>query len=131
MKWNSKFDEKLKYYAYAEDLDFSYCYYLKSKKENYRCIMSDQLTVRHNVSNEYRIPSYKATVMTVLHREYICYKYHPSLIYRMANAWNNLGMLLFRILRKERPVDYVKALLFLYKYHKDVLIGNFHYDEFM
>lgn len=60
-KWGLKFDENLKYYAYAEDMDFTYRYFLKSKEENLKCIMSTAATVLHNVSKEYRLPSRQRT----------------------------------------------------------------------
>lgn len=64
-KWHLRFDENLKSYAYAEDLDFTYGYYLKANAEKLRCIMSRKLVVRHNASREYRIPLRKHTFMLV------------------------------------------------------------------
>ena len=37
-KWNIRWDERLVSYAYAEDLDFTYSYYKKSKAENKKYI---------------------------------------------------------------------------------------------
>ena len=56
-----QFDENLQYYAYAEDLDFSYGVYLKAVANGKKCIMSNRLVVTHNVSTEYRTPTKKAT----------------------------------------------------------------------
>lgn len=126
-KWAIRFDEKLSSYAYAEDLDFSYGYYLKACQENLKCIMSRLITVRHNVSNEYRIPKRNHIFMSVLHRYYISNKYKLPM-YELHNFCCNLGLFLFKIIKKERPIDILDAQLFYYRHRSDILQGIFH-DE--
>ncbi|NDV66987.1 glycosyltransferase family 2 protein [Bacteroides sp. 224] len=131
MKWNIKFDENLQYYAYAEDLDFTYTYYKKSHQEGKKCIMSNDVIVKHNVSQEYRTPSKKATYMFIIHREYLSYKHFKSPFYRFATRWANIGDYLYRIIYKQKASDIFKAQLFCDKYRKDIKQGIFHYDLFM
>lgn len=123
-----QFDENLQYYAYAEDLDFSYGVYLKAVANGKKCIMSNRLVVTHNVSTEYRTPTKKATYMNYLHRYYICKKYHLNVV---KFWWSNLGDLVYRFLKKEPLSDYVSALLFLIKHKKTVAKGLFLYEKFM
>ena len=123
-----QFDENLQYYAYAEDLDFSYGVYLKAVANGKKCIMSNRLVVTHNVSTEYRTPTKKATYMNYLHRYYICKKYHLNVV---KFWWSNLGDLVYRFLKKEPLSDYVSALLFLIMHKKTVAKGLFLYEKFM
>lgn len=125
---NCRFDEHLQYYAYAEDLDFSYGVYLHADKCGKKCIFSNRLIVNHNVSTEYRTPTRKATFMNYLHRYYICKKYKLSTI---KFWWSNIGDFLFRLLKKESLSDYFRAISFLICNRKDVSKGNFLYEKFM
>lgn len=129
-KWDLSFDEHLQSYAYAEDLDFTYSYYKCSIKEGYKCILSNKLIVKHNASQEYRIPSKSSTYMIVLHREYLSHKHHPQIIYKLANLWSNLGFLIYKLIKKEKPIDLIKAQFFCFSHYRDILQGNFHYNEF-
>lgn len=129
--WNLQFDEHLKYYAYAEDLDFSYSLYLKAKKENKSTIVSTKLTVRHNVSKEYRIPTQKQTYMMILHRRYIGAKLMAGWKSRILCLWSDLGTFLYRLTRKEPALDIVRAYVFYLTHRKDIVEGNFHYEYFM
>ena len=132
LRWNLRFDEKLQYYAYAEDLDFSYGFYLNAKRENLKCIMSNKLIVNHRVSNEYRLPTKKATYMVILHREYIRHKYFARNIgtYILC-LWSDIGDLIYRIIHKQNTCDIIRARSFFYKHYSDILHGNFHYLDFM
>ena len=123
-KWKLRFDEKLLSYAYAEDLDFSYSYYLKATEDHLKCIMSKLVKVKHNVSKEYRIPKRYHTFMCVLHRYYISNKYKMPM-YEFYNLWCNLGILLFKILKNEKSRDMFDAQIFYYRHRKDVLRGQF------
>lgn len=127
-RWSIRFDEKLKSYAYAEDLDFTYGYYLKAKAEKLHCVMSRQLIVKHNVSKEYRIPKRSHIFMTVLHRYYISHKYSLP-CYELNNLWSNIGLYLLKLSKKERPSDLFDAQLFYYKYCNDILQGQFHSEK--
>lgn len=123
-KWMVRFDENLLSYAYAEDLDFSYGYYLHAKKENLQCIMSRMITVKHNVSKEYRIPKRDHVFMSVLHRYYISNKFSLPL-YELNNLWCNLGIMFFKLLKNERSMDMFDAQVFYYQHRKDILQGRF------
>lgn len=123
-KWKIRFDEKLLSYGYAEDLDFSYGYYLKATEERLKCIMSRLVMVKHNVSKEYRIPKRYHTFMSVLHRYYISNKYKMPM-YEFYNLWCNLGILLFKILKNEKPKDMFDAQIFYYRHRKSILQGQF------
>lgn len=130
-RWELRFDELLRYYAYAEDLDFTYAYYKRAKEEGLRCIMSDLAEVTHNCSQEYRTPTYSTTFMQVLHREYLRNKHFHNLTSRLLCAWSDFGDFVFRMLRKEKPMTVLRARRFLSKYRKDIKRGDFHYDLFM
>lgn len=99
-RWALRFDEKLTSYAYAEDLDFSSDYAARAKAAGLRCVMSDQVQVRHRVSNKARTPSRKATMMYVLNRTYLSYKHYPKAPgKRLALGWSLVGDTLLRLLR--------------------------------
>lgn len=125
---NCRFDEHLQYYAYAEDLDFSYGVYQNAERSGKKCIFSNRLIVNHNVSTEYRTPSRKATFMNYLHRYYICKKYKLSVA---KFWWSNFGDLLYRLVKKESLTDYFKAIFFLIGNRREITNGNFLYEKFM
>lgn len=131
MRWALSFDENLLYYAYAEDLDFTYAYCRKGRVEGYKCGMSSLLSVNHKVSREYRVPKYSATMMEILHRYYILHKYDKALIARFLFWWCNIGIFLNRLIRKERPVDVLRAMRYLMANRKDVERGKFRYELYM
>lgn len=130
-KWGLKFDENLKYYAYAEDMDFTYRYFLKSKEENLKCIMSTAATVLHNVSKEYRLPSRQRTFMEICHRRYVMSKHGNSILRKIIMLWSDIGTAILRIKRGEPASDVFKAIAFAIKYRRDIKKGVFHYDKFM
>lgn len=132
-KWELLWDEKLQYYAYAEDLDFSYSYYKFANKAKLKCIISRNVIVKHNVSMEYRLPSRKQTFMLILHREYLSYKHFPSVSSRIAVLWANIGEFFNRLKTKNIQTvrDLIDAEIFCYKHHKDIKKGNFHYEDFI
>ncbi|SHJ13681.1 glycosyltransferase family 2 protein [Parasporobacterium paucivorans] len=108
-RWNLEWDERLTGYAYAEDLDFSYGYYKKAQTEKRRCIINEQVRVRHLVSNEYRVPTLKGTYMYVINREYISYKHKMGAASRVVSRWTNTGQFLLRCIKRERPMDMLRA----------------------
>lgn len=127
-KWNIKWDEKLKSYAYAEDLDFSYSYFKHSQKEKLKCIISNQVIVRHNVTQEWRIPSQKHSHMIIQHREYLRYKYHHnSILSILATNYSDFGEYLRRILYHEAPSEWIKGLIIKNKNLKSIHEGKFIY----
>lgn len=130
-KWGLKFDENLKYYAYAEDLDFTYRYFLKSREGNLKCIMSTAATVLHNVSREYRLPSRQRTFIEICHRKYLMAKHGNTILRQLIMLWSDIGAALMRAKRGEPTSDVFKAIAFAIKYRRDIKRGVFHYDKFM
>ena len=130
-KWGLKFDENLKYYAYAEDLDFTYRYFLKSREENLKCIMSTAATVLHNVSREYRLPSRQRTFIEICHRRYLMARHGNTVLRQLIMLWSDIGAALMRAKRGEPTSDVFKAIAFAIKYRRDIKKGVFHYDKFM
>lgn len=130
-KWGMKFDENLKYYAYAEDLDFTHRYFLKSKKENLMCIISTLVTVTHNISSEYRLPQRTRTFLEICHRRYIMSKLTNSFAENLIMIWSDIGTAIRRIIKGEPFWDVFKAIIFAIKYNRDIKNGIFHYDKFI
>lgn len=130
-KWGLRFDEHFKGYCYAEDLDFTYGYYLKSKKEGLRCIMSTELKVLHRISQEYRSPSKTTIYMGVVHREYISYKYFSAISgSRFWTSWSNLSDVFYRMLHKENWRWCINAQVYLLKHRNQIKNGRFVYEDF-
>lgn len=125
-KWDIKWDEKLISYAYPEDLDFSYSYYKKALEENLKCILSEKVKVKHLVSKEWRVTSYKSTIMYVINREYLSYKHYKSPLSRIATRWANVGEFFNRLVKRNHPLDLIKAQFYCDKYRKDIKNGNLH-----
>ena len=123
-KWQISWDEKLISYAYAEDLDFSYAYAKEAQKENLKCIFSTDVVVTHLQSQEYRIPSQKFTYMYVLHREYLSYKHFKGIRSRLLTRWSNLGMFFWRLLKRQKPWQLLKAQMACDKYRKMLKKGE-------
>ena len=110
-KWNLNWDEKLTSYAYAEDLDFSYTYFKKSKNEGLKCIMSSLVIVKHNVTQEWRIPSRKHTYMIINNRHYLRRKHFGnSPLSKIAVCWADWGEYLRRLLKNEAAKDWKDAM---------------------
>lgn len=131
-KWNIKFDEKLKYYAYAEDLDYTLSYARMSKSNNLECIMSPEVIVRHNVSKEYRQTALKSYIMIYSHRLYLSRKHFGnSLVSLLALKWSNFGDIIMAYRKKQNVSVILRAQRFVKKYKNDIIAGNFHYNEFM
>lgn len=126
-KWKLLFDENLKGYAYNEDCDFTYSYYKYARKENLRCVLSDKVIVKHLASKEYRIPSKQHTYAYVLNRLYLSYKHKLGIASRIYMLWGNLVFLLFKIVKKEKPMDMFNAIIFSLKNRNKIKEGKFHF----
>lgn len=126
-KWNIRWDEKLSGYAYAEDLDFSYSYYKKSKKENLKCIMTNKVKVLHLASQEFRTPTRKHMFMYVLNRYYLSNKHHMGWKSIIFMKLTNNAMVLFQKLKGGNSKDLKDAIHYL-RYHKEeIKQGKFNY----
>ena len=127
-KWDIKWDEKLISYAYAEDLDFSYSYYKQAKKENLKCIIDSRIKVKHNCSREWRVSSKKSTIMFIINREYLSYKHFNTISSRIRTKWANVGVLIERIIKRNKPVEFLKGMYYCDKYRSDIKKGVLHYE---
>ena len=127
-KWNIRWDENLTSYAYAEDLDFSFSYYKKAKSENLKCVINEQVRVKHCVSKEYRTPITKSTYMYVVNRYYLGYKHNMGFRSRLAMKWCNFWRLIEKVVKKENPMDMSNAMKYLRKNKKDIKRGKFLYE---
>lgn len=130
-KYNILFDEKLQYYAYAEDLDFSYRYYKIANSEGLRCIMTPRIIVKHNVSTEFRLISEKTYCMNYAHRWYLSLKLFGSVKSKLAFIWSNIGDLLLAKRYRQSRKNVIRALLFWLRNSRSIANGNFHYEKFM
>lgn len=127
----SRFDENLQSYAYAEDLDFSHRIYLAAKKYGMRCIITPEVVVKHNVSTEYRTPTGKTIYMIIAHRRYLSHKLFGTRASRMACTWADIGDIFSDIMHLRSPLCRLRALIFTHRHKTDIRAGHFHYDEFM
>lgn len=126
-KWRLQWDEKLVGYAYAEDLDFSYSYYKKAKKDNLKCIMTNKVRVLHLASQEFRTPTRKHMFMYVLNRYYLSNKHCMGLKSLVSMEINNYMMVVFQKLKGGNPKDLKDAIHYL-KFHKEeIKQGKFNY----
>ena len=126
-KWNLKWDEKLISYAYAEDLDFSYQYYLKSREEKYECIMHESIIVTHLATKEWRISNRKELFMLIINRLYLNYKLFKSPFARIAYQWTNIGLLIEKIVYKDNYKEYLYLWNLAIKYRKKIKLGEIPY----
>lgn len=125
-KWNLSWDENLKEYAYAEDLDFSYRYFLQSKKNHMRCVLDDSVRVKHLVSREYRIPSRKETYMYVCNRMYLLNKLWNKKLNWIVMYWCNFWMYVLRVIKREQPRDFFDAMIYCTQNKEEVRNGKYH-----
>lgn len=123
-KWNIHWDENLTSYAYAEDLDFSFSYYKHAKSEHLNCILDERVIVEHRVSQEWRVPSRKSTMMMVLNREYLSYKHKMGLKSRIMTRWSNIGELFFRLVKKMGVRDLIDAQLVCDRHRNELANGK-------
>ena len=122
-RWSLRWDEGLTGYAFSEDLDFSYSYYKCAKQEGLLCVLSDSVVVEHRVSTEWRIPSQKTTMMYVINREYLRYKHNMGFFSGIVMRWSNFGYLLFRIVKKAKPSEFIHAQIISNKHKKQLKSG--------
>ena len=127
-RWQLEWDENLSSYAYAEDLDFSFSYYKKSKSEGLKCILDERVHVKHLASKEYRVPSKKSTYMYVLNRAYLSYKHKMGVSSYLAMSWCDFFKTVERFLRKENPKDIINARKYFIKHKSEIKNGKLNYD---
>lgn len=125
-KWNLLWDERLIKYGYPEDLDFSYQYCQLSKKEGKQCIITPDVAVYHRVSKEWRETSLAVTMMEIINREYLTYKWNLPFIYRFYTRIANIGTFFQRLLSHNHPFDVIKSQFYCDWYRSDIKLGNLH-----
>ena len=105
---NIWFDENLKRYAYAEDLDFSFRYCREAMADGLTCVLEPRIYVNHLASTEWRTMSDEATRYFVENRRYLARKIFPG------RWWYGLTMnwfdTLFALANLKRP-RYARTLL--------------------
>lgn len=124
-KFDIKWDEKLKGYAYAEDLDFSVRYCNKAKELGLKCIISPEIIVEHLASKEYRIEKEEHIYKYIANREYLYNKIYRQEFGRFSMCWTNFWMLLFRVIKKNNAKIFYRAMRLVKKNRKDVDKGMF------
>lgn len=102
------FDEKLKRYAYAEDLDFSFRYCREVKANGLVCVLEPRIYVNHLASTEWRTPSTEATRYFVENRRYLARKLFPKKWWYGISL--NLFDTLFALVNLNKP-GYARMLL--------------------
>ena len=131
--WSISFDEKLLYYAFNEDLDFTYRYYRKATEEGMNCIYDSRVVVDHRASDEYRLPSRKLTFMKSVHRRYLAQKLFNSKWAMFMTAWCDYGDAVQGLLKGQRMYvkDCLDAIRFCSVNSKKILRGDLCYDQYM
>lgn len=130
-KWNTRWDENLTSYAYAEDMDFSYAYFKHAKKEGLMCVLDPSVNVKHLATLEFRIPNAKNAYMYVLNRAYLCHKHDMGVSGVLACWWCDLWRLVQRLVTRQNAGAFAHAMWCKIRYHKDIVNGNLDYDKFM
>lgn len=123
-KWCILWDNNLKGYAYGEDWDFSYNYYKAAKSENLKCVLSENVRVKHMVSTEYRVPSRQSIYATVINRRYLGYKHNMGVMSIVAQNWFNFWVLVRRFLSGDNYKDYLAAMRIVKKNKQSIKNGN-------
>ena len=123
-KWKISWDENLRGYAYAEDLDFSYRYCLCASLEKLKCKLNRKVEVRHLTSTEFRIPREKHVFKYVINRDYLSYKWNKKFSSRLAARRTNFVMFLIMAVKRGHPSYYVKAQLLCDKNRSKIKNGN-------
>ena len=75
------------------------------------------------MSNEWRVPSRKSTMMLVINREYLRYKHHMGRKSWIFTRWANFGEYLMRIMRKAGAKDLLDAQRVCDAHRKELASG--------
>lgn len=125
-RWDIRWDEKLRSYAYAEDLDFTCRYCQRAAAERLHCVLDERVRVKHMFSQECRVPSQTSTTMYVQHRYYLAKKNHVKGA-TAAMLWCDLWVLVERLIKRQKPADLARAMLQTVRKKRSVLRGEFDY----
>lgn len=108
-RWDVWFDESLKRYAYAEDLDFSIRYCKYARAEGLRTVLEPALYVNHLASKEWRTPSDEAVDYFVKNRRYLAAKLYPRCWWYQITL--NLYDTLFALSQYPKDSEYGSSIL--------------------
>lgn len=120
------FDETLKGYGYAEDLDFSYRYCRYVNDLGYSTYFNSNVAVYHQGSLEYRQPSIKSVRMFVYYRYYLSQKLFNSFSSLLSVTMHNLFIAFERLFKLDKHfylyvIYSIDALLII----NNITIGKF------
>jgi GT2 family glycosyltransferase len=107
-----RFDERMTRYAQAEDMLFSHQFYLASKLEGRRCIVSEQIAVHHLVTQEWREPDPFADLCGAWNRIYIASQLRTGASFWLSLAsiyWASIHQGLVRIARRRGWIGHFRA----------------------
>ena len=130
-QWGLSWDEKFISYGYPEDLDFSYRYCQNARENGLQCILDSSVAVFHHVSQEWRETSRAVTMMEVINREYLTYKWKLPFWRRLCTRWANFGTFLYRLVKWNRPLDVIKAQFYCDRFRADIRKGNLHTEIYI
>jgi GT2 family glycosyltransferase len=124
-KMDSRFDENLIRYAYAEDLDFTYRYCIVANKIGMHTIICPQIYVNHLASKEWRIPKQEEVLYLFANRQYLSYKLFPrKIMYRFIMRILNYMYAITQLVNKEYAAMIFRALQICKKNKKTLKDGN-------
>lgn len=130
-KYQLRFEERFKKYAYAEDLDFTQQYAKVAKQENRKSVIDMRICVKHRASQEWRSSSKTTTYMYIIHRMYLLYKNEANIGRWIAFWWSVVGMFLFRLLQKDNVKDYIGAVKLAVEHKSAISKGDLLYKYYL
>ncbi len=107
-----RFDEKMVRYAQAEDMLFSHQVYLAARAAGRRCVVSEDISVAHLVSQEWREPDAFADLCGAWNRIYIASRLRPGAGFWFSLAaiyWAAVHQALVRMLRGRGWLGHARA----------------------
>lgn len=111
-RWNCWFDESLKRYAYAEDLDFSLRYCSAAQQEGLKTLLVPDIYVNHLGSKEWRTPTDEATRYFIENRRYLSRKIYPKRWwYRIMMFWFDALFAISQIRNREYFLSLMRHLV--------------------
>jgi len=122
------FDEKMTRYAQAEDMLFSYQLYRLAKRSGRRCIVSEEIAVKHLVTNEWREQDSFMDLCGAWNRIYIASQLHLGLAFWVSLAaiyWAAIHQTLVRIVRGRPISGHLKAYMIAVAHLGDIRAGRF------
>ena len=122
------FDERLKKYGYAEDLDYSFRMFMWSKKHHYNCVLDDSVQVLHKITSEYRNEELLVYKKILVNRYYIFKKIFKNNIFR--SFYFNLATFSYAHIMKKKKhnKEYIRCYKSFSKNKNKFINGDLNYD---